>query len=258
MAREARQRSQTGIYHVMSRGINQTDIFLDDDDRVRYLHLLRYLQNEYGLTIHAYCLMSNHVHLLIAEGKEPIGESMRRIGVSYATWFNYKYGRVGYLFQGRYRSEVVENDSYFLTVLRYILQNPVKANLCKEISGYQWSSHYEYAGGRGRVPGLVTTELATGIMGSSKMLLQFLRQIPSAQEETVGVLDMVETERMADQELRGHLQNLLPNWYPTRSLAELERTERRRVLSALKELPGASIRQIARVTGFSKGIVERA
>lgn len=257
MAREARQRSKTGIYHLVSRGISQQNIFLDDDDRIRYLHLLKHLQNEYDLSIHAYCLMSNHVHLLVAEGKEAIGESMRRIGVSYATCFNRKHGRVGYVFQGRFHSEVVEDDSYFLTVLRYILHNPVKAGLCREINGYPWSSHYEYTGGRGRVPGLVTTDLATGIMGGPKRLLHFLRQTPPAQEEDSGVLEVVEIKRIADREVQEHLQQLLPNWDPTQSLANLERAERRRMLEVLKAMPGASILQIARVTGMSKGIVER-
>lgn len=258
MAREARQRSRTGIYHVTSRGISQQNIFLDDDDRVRYLHLLRRLQNEYGLIVHAYCLMSNHVHLLVAEGKEPIGESMRRIGVAYAAWFNGKHGRVGYVFQGRFHSEVVEDDSYFLTVLRYILQNPVKAGLCQEIHGYPWSSHYEYAGGRGRVPGLVTTNLAIGIMGGPEKLLHFLRQTPPAQEKALDILEVVETKRVADREVQAYLQQLLPNWSLNQSLANLERVERRQVLRALKEMPGVSIRQIARVTGLGKGIVERA
>ncbi len=258
MPREARQRSRTGIYHVMSRGISQANIFLDDDDRIRYLNLLRRLQKEYGLMVHAYCLMSNHVHLLVSEGEEPIGESMRRIGVAYAAWFNGKHGRVGYVFQGRFHSEVVEDDGYFLTVLRYILQNPVKAGLCQEIHGYPWSSHYEYAGGRGRVPGLVTTDLARGIMGGPEKLLHFLRQAPPEQENVPNILEMVEVKRVADREVQAYLQQLLPNWSPGQSLASLERPERRRVLNALKQMPGVSIRQIARVTGLGKGIVERA
>lgn len=257
MPREARKRSQTGIYHVMSRGINKTDIFLDDEDRLRYLYQLRHLQTEYGLLVHAYCLMSNHVHLLISEGKEPIGESMRRIGVAYASWFNAKHGRVGHVFQGRFGSEVVETNEYFLTVLRYILQNPVQAGLCQAIDEFPWSSHYEYTGGRGRVPHLVTTELASSIMGSPKKLLQYLREAPGSHNQTTSILDVVDTQRMSDREVRSYLGEILPAWNPNEPLS-LERTERRRILKLLKEMPGASVHQIARITGLSKGIVERA
>ena len=98
-----------------------------------------------SFVLHAYCLMDNHVHLLLQEQEETLGEIMKRVGVSYAYWFNRKYERVGHLFQGRFRSETVEDDAYFLTVLRYIHQHPVQAKLVARCSDYPWSSYAAYA-----------------------------------------------------------------------------------------------------------------
>ena len=88
--------------------------------------------------------MGNHLHLLIKEGNEKIGNNTRRIGVSYAYWYNRQYDRSGHLFQGRFKSEPIEDDTYFLTVLRYIRQNPVKAGLVSDIEDYKWSSYNGY------------------------------------------------------------------------------------------------------------------
>ena len=88
--------------------------------------------------------MGNHIHLLIKPEKEPLEQVFKRIGGRYVYWYNVKYQRVGHLFQDRFKSEPVEDDSYFLTVIRYIHQNPVKAGLCKNIKDYKYSSYAEY------------------------------------------------------------------------------------------------------------------
>ena len=88
--------------------------------------------------------MGNHVHLLIKEGKETLSNTMKRIGASYVYWYNWQYNRKGHLFQDRFKSEAVEDDAYFLMVLRYIHQNPLKAGLTNDIASYKWSSYKEY------------------------------------------------------------------------------------------------------------------
>ena len=98
-------------------------------------------KEKYDFDIYAYCLMSNHIHLLIKEEKEPIEQIMKRIATRFVYWYNVKYQRVGHLFQDRFKSEPVENDAYFMTVIRYIHQNPLKAGLCKDISAYKYSSY---------------------------------------------------------------------------------------------------------------------
>lgn len=113
MARRARRKSRTGIYHVISRGIDRQIIFEDNEDYRRLLDTLKECQEKSGCEIYAYCLMGNHIHLLLKENKEDLGIMFRRLGASYVYWYNKKYKRRGYLFQGRYKSEAVESDSYF-------------------------------------------------------------------------------------------------------------------------------------------------
>ena len=110
----------------MLRGINQQVIFEEDDDRRFFLHTLKKAKEASGFKLYAFCLMTNHVHLLIEPAEEPLEIVFKRIGTRYAGWYNRKYERVGHLFQDRYRSEKVETEQYFLTALRYIIQNPMK------------------------------------------------------------------------------------------------------------------------------------
>lgn len=116
----------------MMRGINRQAIFYDEADFSKFLETLLKYKEISGYEIYAYCLMDNHVHLLLKVGREPLEQIMRRICGSYVYWYNTEYQRIGYLFQDRFKSEVVENDSYFLTVLRYIHQNPLKAEVSKQ------------------------------------------------------------------------------------------------------------------------------
>ena len=144
MPRTARIQSDTKIYHIMMRGINKQNIFHDEKDYYKMIQLLKYCVEKSGIEIYAYCLMPNHLHLLLKEGKEPLGITFRRLGSKYVYWYNNKYNRVGHLFQDRFKSEAVEDDSYFLTVLRYIHLNPVKANIVNSAEEYQFSSYSNY------------------------------------------------------------------------------------------------------------------
>ena len=122
MPRSARKKSKTGIYHVMLRGINQQQIFEDNEDSEKFLQILKDCKAISEFKLYAYCLMGNHIHLLIHETEEPIEKFMKRIATRFVYWYNIKYQRVGHLFQDRFKSEPVEDDAYFLTVLRYIHQ----------------------------------------------------------------------------------------------------------------------------------------
>ena len=143
MARSARVKSKTGIYHVMLRGIDKRNIFLAEEEYIAFLKYLKKAQEKTEFNIYAYCLMTNHVHLLL-KTEEPVGDIIKRVTVGYAQYHNIKNGRTGHLFQNRFKSEVVETDKYFLTVLRYINQNPIKAGLVQDMKQYKWSSYPKY------------------------------------------------------------------------------------------------------------------
>lgn len=145
MPRQPRKKSVTGIYHVITRGVNREPIFRNIEDYAKYLTILKDAIHVSGFHLYAYCLMNNHVHLLMHEGVESLSLTLKRIDIKYACWFNQKYQRCGHLFQDRFKSLPVNNDPYFLTLLRYIHRNPVKAGLCKNVANYGWSSYSEYS-----------------------------------------------------------------------------------------------------------------
>lgn len=143
MARQARKKSSNNIYHIMMRGVNRQQIFEDQQDNEKFLEILKEYQTICGYKVFAYCLMGNHFHLLMQFDNEPIEQAMKRIGAKYVYWFNTKYGRVGHLFQDRFKSEPIEDDSYFLCCIRYIHQNPVKAKIAR-VDQYSYSSYNTY------------------------------------------------------------------------------------------------------------------
>lgn len=244
MPRTAREKSESGIYHVMLRGINRQVIFQDDEDCEKYLQGLSECKTVSGFTLHAYCLMGNHLHLLIQEGKEPLEQVFKRIGVRYVYWYNWKYKRSGHLFQDRFKSEPVNGDAYFLTVLRYIYQNPVKAGLCKSAADYPWGS--ESTGGRA-FP--VERTRALELLPEDK-LWAFL-ETPS--EECC--LDIESDGRLNDREAI----DLIKQVCGLKSVTDFVRLPPERQSQYLSKLheQRCSIRQMARLTGVSKAQVER-
>lgn len=128
MVRQARIKSATGIHHVMLKGLDGRHIFLDDSDRSIFMEKLNKARKTGGFQLYAYCLMDNHVHLLIKEGEE-LGTSIKRITVGYVQLHNNKYGRTGHLVQNRFNSEAVEDEQYLITVMRYIHRNPATLDI---------------------------------------------------------------------------------------------------------------------------------
>lgn len=141
MARKNRKWFPGAIYYIMARGNYRQNIFKDDEDFKVFLVLMQDAKTKYGFKLHAYCLMTNHYHLLLETEQTEIWKIMKRINQIYAAYYNEKYRLTGHLFQGRYKSCLVENDSYFLQTSRYIHLNPVKAKMVPRAEAYPWSSY---------------------------------------------------------------------------------------------------------------------
>lgn len=246
MPRLARQKSETGFYHILLRGVGRQNIFVDDEDKQRFLETLARYKEELHFELHAYCLMGNHVHLLIKDVSNQLDQIMKKIAGSYAYYFNRKYERVGHLFQDRFKSEVIQDDSYYLTVLRYIHQNPLKAGISK-MERYPFSSYGEYVGDSK----MTDTEYAIGLLGGKNKVIQFFHQ-----EEKNNCLDDVERKTLTDTKAR----EILSKKYHIKNFAvvqQLEAKKRNELLRSLKE-EGMSIRQIERITGLNRGVIQRA
>ncbi len=155
MARKPRIQFEGAFYHIIVRGNRRQNIFLDESDFREYLERLHKYRNKCGFLLYAYVLMTNHVHLLMETPKDPISRIMQMINFTYTQHFNRKYRKVGHLFQGRYKSYLCDKDSYLLSLVRYIHNNPVRAGLVKDAGAYQWSSHDDYLRG---TKGLVDTD----------------------------------------------------------------------------------------------------
>ncbi len=146
MARKLRIEFPGGLYHVTSRGDRKEDIYLSDADREIFLSILSVACERFQWHCHSYCLMGNHYHLLIETPLGNLAKGMHYINSVYTQKFNKSHGCVGHVFQGRYKSILVEKDSYLLELARYIVLNPVRANMVKDVSEWRWSSFLATAG----------------------------------------------------------------------------------------------------------------
>ncbi len=146
MARPLRIEYPGAFYHVTSRGNEQKDVFKSMRDRQKFLEYLESATTRYGAILHAYCLMSNHYHLLLETPGGNLSQIMRHINGAYTTYFNVKRKRAGHLFQGRYKAILVEADEYLAELSRYIHLNPVRVRIVERPEQYQWSSYQSYAG----------------------------------------------------------------------------------------------------------------
>ncbi|MDD3402361.1 MAG: transposase [Hespellia sp.] len=248
MPRTARKKSKTGIYHVMIRGNNQQQIFEEEEDYKKLLYILQDCKEISKFKLHAYCLMGNHVHLLIEECEEPISTIMKRINCRFVAWYNRKYERSGHLLQDRFHSEVIENQRAFLAVIRYIHKNPVKAGLANKISAYRWSSYHAYSGKKSN---LVDTDNLYSIFKNRKEILDFF-QLPSDDI----CLDVKPYALIND--IRGRdIIYRITNCRNVSEFQSLGKKLRDRFLIELKKC-GLSIRQISRLCGISRRTISLA
>lgn len=247
MPRTAREKSKTDTYHIMLRGINQQQIFEDEEDYQKFIEIVKLYQATSEYKVFAYCLMGNHIHLLMEFKKEPIEQVFKRIGSKYVYWYNVKYQRKGHLFQDRFKSEPVDDDPYFLTVIRYIHQNPVKAGLCKKVEEYKYSSYGEYLNGSK----FIDTEYVFSVL-PKKAFIEYNNEPSSAM-----CLDVEEKQlkRVTDEDAR----KIIKKYSKCENISEFQALpvgKRDKFLKIFKD-KGISIRQISRLTGVSYYIVQK-
>jgi len=173
MARPYRLQGENCLYHITSRGDDRKKIFIDGTDYRKFLEYLLAAKEKFKFYLYAYCLMSNHDHLLLETTQPNISSVMQFINAAYTTYYNTKRKRCGHLFQGRYKSVLVDADSYFLELTRYIHLNPVKAKIVTRAEEYPWSSYKGYLnkGGDGVID---KSEIKSHIDMTTKQYRQFI------------------------------------------------------------------------------------
>lgn len=146
MARPLRIELAGGLYHVTSRGDRREDIFLDDADRLAWLELFGQVCQRFNWVCHAWCLMDNHYHIVVETIEGNLAQGMRHLNGVYTQTFNRTHRRVGHVFQGRYKAVIVEKDSYLLELARYVVLNPLRAHMVKDVAAWPWSSYAAMTG----------------------------------------------------------------------------------------------------------------
>jgi len=246
MPRAQRQKSESGFYHIMVRGEGRRILFEDDEDRVVFLRLLSNALDQYGATAFAWCLMSNHAHVLAKVDPGNLPRMMQSLTSGYAVYYNKKHDHVGHVFGGRFNSKPIETDEYFLQVVRYIHMNPVEEGLTYTCM-YKWSSYCDFLDGTGFVDIAFVLEAFGG-------LDQFVSFHEGMEVERLSRPNMPRS-RMSDDEARGVAKRLLGELSPT-MLGGCAKSERDAAIARLRSA-GLSVRQIERLTGIGRGIISR-
>lgn len=245
MPRVAREVSPTGYYHVMMRGSGRMLLFEDDADRLRFVDLLRDMSEEHSVVLVAWCLMANHVHLVVFDDRGELSAAMHSVATAYASYFNMRSGHVGAVFAGRFKSVAVESESQLLAAVRYVHDNPAKAGVCPR-DEYRWSSYHEYVGEADVADTSVVLDMLGGVEGFVALSES---AVPSGYCFRCGALisdeDALDVARAAT--------------YPVEldRIKALDAASRARLLAALRG-SGLTVKQIERLTGVGRYTIDRA
>ena len=250
MPRHARKKSSTQTYHVVIKGADRQLLFEETSDYLKYLDILGYYKQTFSLEIYAYCLMSNHVHLLIHHPETVTLESIfRHMNTAYATWFNLKYDRTGFVQDGRYFSEPVETEGYLFTAIRYIHYNPTKAGL-EKVPGesYLWSSFHDYAKNHST---LTDTQPILAKFNSKEEFLEMHNIVPADECFDIDKYRKRLPDDVAKEIIKKtcHIESMM-------DFKKLSLTERNQMILLLHK-KGISVRQLNRLTGTPRGVIER-
>lgn len=248
MPRTARKKSFTNTYHIVVKGNDRQIIFEEKADFQEYLHILELYKKECHFKLFAYCLMSNHVHLIIQTTDTPLDIIFRKINTRYASWFNTKYQRSGHVQDGRFHSEPIENINYLRNAIRYIHNNPVKAGL-EQAPGlsYQWSSIHEYKSGTNR---LVDTAFIYSLFSCMEIM---------DSDNLQGEDHFIDIDNLRVRLTDDEAAEILKRKCSCSNVADFSAfplVTRNEYLRKLHDA-GLSIRQLNRITGVSRGVIQK-
>ena len=245
-------RTVTGFYHVCARGTGKQLIFESDDDRWEFLELMRDCCREAGVTVVAWCLMGNHVHLVLADYEDRMSAAMHRVLLTYARRFNKRTGRTGHLFQNRFDRCSLDTDRHLMAAIRYVHANPQEAGIAL-IERYPWSSFAEYlrAYDNDATRGFSDPSCVLELFGSAKGFLDYSLSMPDGSDPVIHDMDETEWERLAFADKMAKRQGV-----PLNELKTVPPSQRDGIIFALHD-GGYTVREIERYTGISKSTVSR-
>ena len=270
MPRIQREKGEFSTYHIIQRGNERKNLFLRDDDKLRFLDTMAKTREKYNFLVYCYCLMDNHVHLVINDNGNDISKLMKSINVSYVSYFNRVYKRFGHLFQDRFRSEIIDDDPYLLEVSRYIHNNPVKAGIVEKPEDYRWSSYNVYVGKTVNSHKLLDTGkiLASFSNQKNKAVVEYIRFMEGYGEESGTILEIEEEQQKIGQENHDYINGIFEaRQRIERSLAEeklsmdellQDKKRRDELIKAIRRNSSLSLKELGELfSGLSESRISR-
>lgn len=247
MSRQPRELSNSGVYHIIFRGINHENIFESSEDYDHMLKIIQIVKDELDFALYAYCCLSNHVHLVIKEQKIGlISLIMQKILTRYVMYYNNKYDRSGGLIGNRYKSKPVETEEYLLPLVAYVHRNPVAAGIAERESDYKYSSYNAYLD---KKDSLVDTKFLLNFIDKA----QYIQAHINAQTDSADYNIRASSKKKTEEEVRKIIIDCNGGREPHK-LKEVNKGERDQILRQLRGM-SLSIREIERATGISRGVI---
>ena len=245
-------RTVTGFYHVCARGTGKQLIFESDDDRWEFLELMRDCCREAGVTVVAWCLMGNHVHLVLADYEDRMSAAMHRLLLTYARRFNKRTGRTGHLFQNRFDRRSLDTDRHLMAAIRYVHANPQEAGIAL-IERYPWSSFAEYlrAYNDDVAKSFSDPSCVLELFGSAGGFVGYSLSMPDGSDPVIHDMGETEWERHAFADKMAKRLGV-----PLNELKTVPPSRRDGIIFALHD-DGYTVREIERYTGIGKSTVSR-
>ena len=252
MTRQIRELSNSKVYHIIIKGNNDSLIFYDDMDRNVFLDRIKLTKEEFKYKVYAYCLMSNHVHMVIEVPNENLSKAIQSLTIRYVSYFNKKYDRKGPFVQNRFKSKNIENQRYFLEVCRYVHRNPEKAGI-EKTNQYKWSSYQEYIG---KEKIIEKKTLLYYLNDSIENFIKYTNKVESV-NEIMNYADFEINNKLNDQELINIILEKFNYDSIDKAINHFKEKENLKDLEELKNINKITKGQLSRIIRVDKRIIEK-
>ena len=252
MTRQIREFSNSNVYHIIIKGNNDSVIFYDDMDRNVFLDRIKLTKDEFKYKVYAYCLMSNHVHMVIEVTNENLSKAIQSLTIRYVSYFNRKYDRKGPFVQNRFKSKNIENQRYFLEVCRYVHRNPEKAGI-EKTSQYKWSSYREYIG---KEKIIEKKTLMYYLNNNIEDFIKYTNKVENI-EEIMNYGDFELSTKLNDDELIDIVLKRLNFDSMDEVINFFNRKENIEKVKELKDIKRISQRQLSRIIGVNNKLIAK-
>jgi len=253
LSRGIRKLAVSNVYHIIMRGIDKQDVFYDDKDKVFFLYQLFEVKKKFNLQIYAYCLMYNHIHLVIRVKKDLLSKSIQSLGIRYSQYFNKKYNRSGSFFEERFNSKCIENKKYLMDVCRYVHRNPENAGFAT-VEDYKWSSYNEYIKKEKIIEKKVLLYYFDNDINKFKeFTINYKRDLFQQTRES---LEYEFIKRLTDEDLG----KIIVKRFKLKSISDISKFDQIEKINFIKELsefPGTNVTQLSRVTRINRKLIQK-